>query len=88
MVNQFCNFVFMKFNIEKQHSSSTKPITCTIASSANLIYFRIFFENLKANKGSPQLNDYVDMKWFLHCQLSIVYHAKHKQRSLKVKSNR
>ncbi len=43
MVNRFHNFVFMKVSIEKQCSSSTKPITCTIASSTNLIYYGILF---------------------------------------------
>jgi hypothetical protein len=36
----------MKASVEKHLSSSTKPITCTIASSANLMYLRIFSTNI------------------------------------------
>ncbi len=48
MANQFCSVIFMKVNnIEKQWSSLTQSITCTITSLANLMYFRILFSRIQ-----------------------------------------
>jgi hypothetical protein len=38
MVNLFLSLVFMKISVEKQHSFSIEPITCTTSSLANLVY--------------------------------------------------
>jgi len=37
MVNLFYSLVFMKVSVKKQHSFSTKPITCITTSSISLI---------------------------------------------------
>jgi hypothetical protein len=46
MVNLFHGLIFMKVSVERQCSSSTKPITCTIASLASLMYFGILISRI------------------------------------------
>jgi hypothetical protein len=57
MVNLFHGLAFMKVSVERQCSSSTKPITCTTTSLASLMYFGIL--TLKINEEVKVLHNLV-----------------------------